>query len=74
VEQNGGWRGFFLYSSANLKSGVKLAPGSGSWSSLSDRAAKTGIENIDDARILAKRVAKGGFRPLRRHISSTKRA
>jgi hypothetical protein len=46
--------GFFLYSSANLKSGVKLAPGSGSWSSLSDRASKTGIENVNDARILAK--------------------
>jgi hypothetical protein len=46
--------GFFLYSSANLKSGVKLAPGSGSWSSLSDRAAKTEIETVDDARILAK--------------------
>jgi hypothetical protein len=46
--------GFYLYSSANLKSGVKLAAGSGSWSSLSDRAAKIGIEDVDDARILAK--------------------
>ena len=46
--------GFFLYSSANLKSGVRLAPGSGSWSSLSDRASKTGIENVNDAGILAK--------------------
>jgi len=46
--------GFYLYSSANLATGVKLAPGSGSWSTVSDRAAKTGIEEIDDARILAK--------------------
>jgi hypothetical protein len=46
--------GFFFYSSANLSSGVKLAPGSGSWSSLSDRADKTSIESVDDARILAK--------------------
>lgn len=44
--------GFRLYSGS--KSGVKLAPGSGSWSSLSDRAAKTDIESVDDARILAK--------------------
>jgi hypothetical protein len=43
-----------LYSSANLSTGVKLAPGSGSWSTVSDRAAKTAIEEIDDARILAK--------------------
>jgi hypothetical protein len=49
--------GFYLYSSATLKSGVKLAPGSGSWSSLSDRAAKTGVVNVDDARILAKVAA-----------------
>jgi hypothetical protein len=46
--------GFFLYSSATLKSGVELAAGSGSWSSLSDRASKTAIEAVDDARILAK--------------------
>jgi hypothetical protein len=49
--------GFYLYSSSTLASGVKLAPGSGSWSSLSDRAAKTGIESIDDAQILAKVAA-----------------
>jgi hypothetical protein len=49
--------GFYLYSSANLGSGVKLAPGSGSWSSLSDRAAKTDVASIDDARILAKVAA-----------------
>jgi hypothetical protein len=46
--------GFYLYSSANLKAGVRLAPGSGSWSSLSDRAAKTALEGVDDAQILAK--------------------
>lgn len=46
--------GFFLYSSANLTSGVTLAPGSGSWSSLSDRAAKTSIQDVDNSRILAK--------------------
>jgi hypothetical protein len=45
--------GFYLYSSASLKSGVRLAPGSGSWSTLSDRAAKTGIVDVDNARILA---------------------
>jgi hypothetical protein len=49
--------GFYLYSSANLKSGVRLAPGSGSWSSLSDRAAKTNVENINASRILAKVAA-----------------
>jgi hypothetical protein len=49
--------GFYLYSSASLKSGVKLAPGSGSWASLSDRASKTGIASVDDARILAKVAA-----------------
>ena len=49
--------GFYLYSSANLKSGVKLAPGSGSWASLSDRASKTGIASVDDAQILAKVAA-----------------
>jgi hypothetical protein len=49
--------GFYLYSSANLGSGVKLAPGSGSWSNLSDRGSKTSIDNIDAARILAKVVS-----------------
>jgi len=49
--------GYFLYSAANLSTGVTLAPGSGSWSSVSDRAAKTAFEDIDDARILAKVAA-----------------
>jgi len=49
--------GYFLYSSANLSTGVTLAPGSGSWSSLSDRAVKTAIEGVDDAQILAKVAA-----------------
>jgi hypothetical protein len=49
--------GFFLYSSATLVSGVKLAPGSGSWSTLSDRSAKTAVADIDGGRILAKLAA-----------------
>jgi hypothetical protein len=49
--------GFFLYSSAKLTTGVKLAPGSGSWASVSDRNVKTGIVGIDDDRILAKVAA-----------------
>ena len=49
--------GFYLYSAANLSTGVRLSPGSGSWSSLSDRAAKTAIEQVDDAGILAKVAA-----------------
>ena len=49
--------GFYLYSTANLSAGVRLSPGSGSWSSLSDRASKTRVSNIDDARILAKVAA-----------------
>jgi len=46
--------GVFLYSSENLKAGVKLAAGSGTWASLSDRNAKTDIAPLDDAAILAK--------------------
>jgi hypothetical protein len=53
--------GFYLYSainsSGNPSTGVQLAPGSGSWSSLSDRAAKTAIASVDDERILAKVAA-----------------
>jgi hypothetical protein len=43
-----------LYSSATLKSGVRLAPGSGSWSNLSDRNVKTGVVPLDEAAVLAK--------------------
>lgn len=46
--------GFYLYSSASLKAGVSLAPGSGSRSTLSDRDVKNSIRPIDPARILAK--------------------
>ncbi len=46
--------GVTFYSSANLASGVKLAPGSGTWSSLSDRNAKTGILPVSDDDILAR--------------------
>jgi len=46
--------GIFLYSNKGATSGVELAPGSGSWSSLSDRDAKTDIVPLDDASILAK--------------------
>jgi hypothetical protein len=49
--------GFFLYSSAGLSSGVELAPGAGSWSTLSDRNAKTAVAAVDDGRILAKLAA-----------------
>lgn len=49
--------GFYLYSNGADTAGVKLAPGSGTWSSLSDRAAKTGIAQLDAGAILAKVVA-----------------
>ena len=46
--------GVTFYSSANLKAGVRLAPGSGTWSSLSDRNAKSAIVPVSDDDILAK--------------------
>jgi hypothetical protein len=46
--------GTYIYSSENLKAGVRLAAGSGTWASLSDRAAKTDIAPLDDSAILAK--------------------
>ncbi|MGR4064477.1 MAG: tail fiber domain-containing protein [Vulcanimicrobiaceae bacterium] len=46
--------GVTFYSSANLASGVSLAPGSGTWSSLSDRTVKTAIVGVSDDGILAK--------------------
>jgi hypothetical protein len=49
--------GFAFYTNPHLTSGVSLAPGSGTWSSLSDRTMKTGIAGIDDASILAKVAA-----------------
>jgi hypothetical protein len=49
--------GFFLLSNAAGTSGVKLNPGSGTWSSLSDRAMKTSVTALDDAAVLAKVAA-----------------
>ncbi len=49
--------GFFLFSNATATAGVKLAPGSGSWASLSDRAAKTDVVPLDDAAVLDKVAA-----------------
>jgi hypothetical protein len=49
--------GFYLYSSSTNASGVKLAPGSGTWASLSDRTSKMNIGALDDAAVLAKVAA-----------------
>ncbi len=48
--------GVTVYSSSKLASGVELAPGSGTWSSLSDRNAKANIVPADPQAIL-ERVA-----------------
>jgi hypothetical protein len=48
--------GVTVYSSSKLASGVELAPGSGTWSSLSDRNAKDNIMPADPQAIL-ERVA-----------------
>jgi hypothetical protein len=49
--------GVFLYSNEAASAGVELAPGAGTWSSLSDRNAKTDIVPLDDSAILAKVAA-----------------
>jgi len=49
--------GVYFYSNEAGTSGVRLAPGSGTWGSLSDRNAKTGIVALDEDSILAKVVA-----------------
>jgi hypothetical protein len=49
--------GVYFYSNEAATSGVVLTPGSGTWASLSDRNAKTGIEPLDDASVLAKVAA-----------------
>ena len=46
--------GVTFYSSPNLAAGVRLSPGSGTWSSLSDRNAKSGIVPVSDDDILAR--------------------
>jgi hypothetical protein len=49
--------GFFLFTDATAKTGVRLNPGSGVWASLSDRTMKTGVVALDDAAVLAKVAA-----------------
>jgi Chaperone of endosialidase len=49
--------GTYVYSNEGATSGVKLAAGSGTWASLSDRNAKTDVVPLDDASILAKVAA-----------------
>jgi hypothetical protein len=49
--------GVVFYSNTAQTVGVRLAPGSGTWSSLSDRTMKTAIVPLDDAGILAKVAA-----------------
>jgi hypothetical protein len=44
--------GFYLYSNAAATAGVKLAPGSGAWASLSDRNMKSAILPLDGAAVL----------------------
>jgi hypothetical protein len=46
--------GVTFYSNVSQTTGVKLAAGSGSWSSVSDRNVKTAIVPLDDASVLAK--------------------
>jgi hypothetical protein len=45
--------GVVFFSSSALTSGVSLAPGAGSWSSVSDRNAKDNFVTVDTARLLA---------------------
>jgi hypothetical protein len=49
--------GVYFYSNSTLTSGVSLPSGSGAWSNLSDRNAKTNIVPLDDASILTKVAA-----------------
>ncbi|MBK1442742.1 tail fiber domain-containing protein [Parapedobacter sp. ISTM3] len=49
--------GYKLYTSQNLSSGVDMAPGGGSWSSLSDRNKKENFEEIDMELVLQKVAA-----------------
>lgn len=44
--------GYFLYSSANLTAGVTVAPGGGSWSSVSDRNVKANFAAVNPREIL----------------------
>lgn len=49
--------GYKLYTSQNLSSGVEMAPGGGSWSSLSDRNKKENFQVVDAEAILQKVAA-----------------
>jgi hypothetical protein len=49
VRASGGVR---LFSQSDASIGVQLAPGSGTWSSVSDRAAKTNVVAVDGREIL----------------------
>ncbi len=49
--------GVYFYSNAASTAGVRLAAGSGAWSSLSDRNMKTGVAQLDDAAVLDKVAA-----------------
>ncbi|MBV8490432.1 MAG: hypothetical protein JO199_07885, partial [Candidatus Eremiobacteraeota bacterium] len=46
--------GVTFFTNSTMTTGVKVAAGSGTWSSLSDRAVKTAIESIDDTQVLDK--------------------
>lgn len=46
--------GFTLWTNAAGTVGAKLAPGSGTWASASDRNMKTDVVRLDDATVLAK--------------------
>ena len=48
--------GFMLFSSSG-STGVSLAPGGGSWASMSDRNAKDGFEAVDTQEVLAQVAA-----------------
>jgi hypothetical protein len=49
--------GFIFLTNAGATTGAMLAPGSGAWSSASDRNLKSDVSRIDDATILAKVAA-----------------
>jgi len=49
--------GVYFYSNSASTVGVRLAAGSGAWSSLSDRNLKTGVAPLDDAAVLDKVAA-----------------
>lgn len=46
--------GYTIYTSPNLASGVRIAPGSGAWQSVSDRNAKENIRAVNSRDILRK--------------------